>query len=481
VAGKRARGAAAGGFAFVSVLMVVVIIGVTVVFHMLVTEKLHWEVDLSQEKYYTISPQTMEVLDRLDEDVNIYSLYNTGNLDEMIVRQLKQYAAVSDRVHYENIDPTMNPAFIRQFDPEGAGISAGSVIVADESGKNYKVLSVYDLYAIEPVYNIPYALQSEQKITSTINYLETGEIPSVKFLAGQDEDTMSDVSQFVVILRALSYEVSVYDPDVPGSALDPEYDILLVVSPKEDISEDGHDKVRDFLAAGGNAVFLIDRVVLDEASGTNYIVANELKNFTSLLMLYDIKVNNDYIIGGDSDKIINKPTALIPELYEHETVTSSILASGKTPVLTDVASLSLSGDGSHSAPLIVTDQNTWAKNLTSAGSIDIKEQEGDEKGPFTVAALGENMNSNIAVYGTSSFVTQSEITRSANRDLIVNTVNSLKKGKDAVNIAPKSLIPGSMELKNDNQKTLMSVIVIVVLPATLFLYGLIVWIRRRNL
>jgi ABC-type uncharacterized transport system involved in gliding motility auxiliary subunit len=465
-----------------AVLIVIVVTAVVLLLNVVTAvleDKKNLRADLSQGQYYTITDQTRQVLDTLDRDVYIYTLYATDNVDDMIFQLLKTYEAASPRVHVENIDPALNPSFTQPFDPEDNGVSTGSVIVTDASGQNYRVLTVYELYAIESTTGIPIALQAEQRFTSTINYLMTGEIPSVQLMTGHDETPAAELSGLLSALRGLNYRIGQYDPSVSAYELDTEYDILLVVSPKEDLTDGEYRKIRTFLDNGGNAAFLLDYVVLDEATNTNYILADELDNFNSLLMLYDIRINRDYIIGGNHDMILGKPTAHIPVMYAHETITKDIIGAGKTPVLSDVSGLTLSGSGENSATLMETDPNTWAKDFS--GAIRIEKEESDKEGPFTVAAVGMMGESNIVVYGTSSFVTATEIQRSANRDLAVNTVNSLKKRGDAVNIAAKSLIPGFIELQSESQKTLLTGVVLVILPAMVFIFGLVTWLRRKKL
>ena len=479
-AGENSNARKDGRQAFVAGIIAVVVIAVLVIAVVFVLEnRFNLRADLSYERYYSISEQTEAVLADLEGDIDIFTLYTTDNTDERVDELLRAYAAASPYVHVRNVDPVYEPTFTQQFDPEGNGISTGSVIIRDSLTGQYRTLTVYDLYAIDPVYSLLYAMQAEQKITSTINYFMTGEMTGVKILTGHDEMTPPEMDTLTGILRSMNYIVSTYDAAVTSQPLDPEYDILLVASPKKDLADSEYKTLKAFLEAGGNAAFLMDRVILDEASGTNYIVADPLDNFNSLLMMYDIRLDNDYIIGNNPDKTVGKPTAHIPDMYLHESITKDIMSSGKTPVLTDVSSLTLSGGGSRSGILMQTGQDTWAKKLGGA-SVTIDKESGDETGPFTVAAVASMGSSNVAVYGTSSFITNTEISRSANRDLIMNTVNSLKKRGDAINIPAKSLVPGLMEVKNESQKNLLSATVILIIPGIIFVFGFITWRARKR-
>ena len=469
-----------GRQAFILGIIAVVAIAVLAIAVVSVLEdRFNLRADLSYERYYSISEQTMAVLDDLEYDIDIFTLYSTDNTDERIGELLRAYAAASPRVNVRNVDPVYEPTFTQQFDPEGNGISTGSVIISNRAAKQYRILTVYDLYVIDPSYAMVYAMQAEQKITSTINYFMTGELSSVRVLTGHDEMMPWEMETLIGILQNLNYIVSGYDSGVTAQPLEPEYDILLVASPKKDLSDPEYQDLKAFLEAGGNAVFLMDRVVLDEATGTNYIVWDPLDNFNSLLMMYDVRLNSDYIIGNNPDKIVGKPTAHVPDMFMQESITKDIINSGKAPILTDVSSLTLSGGGSRSGILLQTDANTWAKQLEN-NTVTIDKEPGDETGPFTVAAVASMGSSNVAIYGTSSFITNTEISRSANRDLIVNTVNSLKKRGDAINIPSKSLIPGQIEIQNDSQKNLLLITVLLILPGIIFVFGFVTWRMRKR-
>ncbi len=458
-------------------LMIAAVVLLNVVLS-LVEQRQNLKLDFSKEKYFTLSQQSLDVIDALSGEVDIYTLYATGNEDENIAGLLSSYGAASEKIFVQNIDPNLNPAFVQQYDPEGKGIGTGSVIVSRRGATNYKVLSVYDLYWIDTASAIPIAIQAEQRITSILNYFETGQIPSIKLLAGHNETSMDELADLLTSLKALNYDISAYEPSISNDILDPQFDTLMVISPKEDLNEAEYEKIKAFLDAGGNAVFMIDSVVLDENTNTNYIVADPLERFRSLLMLYDITVNQDLIVGGDPNKVVGKVTALIPEMYPH-IITDSIIQSGRTPVLTDVSSITLTGDNTISGPLLQTDANTWAKEISKA--VEIAQKPEDPTGPFIIAAIAQRDASKIAVYGTSSFVTATEIQRSANRSLIVNTIASLQEQGTGISIAPKSLLPGMMELQNNTQQNILIALVLVVLPLAVIVIGIVVWVKRKRL
>lgn len=471
-------------FRMISLITLAVVLLLTIGLNITVQmlgERYNLEMDLSKEKYYSISDQTIEVLNNLEEDVYIYSLYRTGNIDETIYKLSSNYAASSPYVHYKNIDPTLEPGFTQKYDPSAKGISEGSMIVTNKDASLYKVLTVFDLYRIDTATMTAWAILAEQRITSAINFLKTGIAPSIKLLSGHEEYTLNQLGELAVTLQGNGYDVQTYDYMTAGKPLDPMLDTLLVVSPKIDLQTDEYEMIRSFLSQGGRAVFLLDYVVMDAASGMYMTVRDHLDNFNALLMMYNVQINRDYILGGSSDRILNRPGALIPDMYGH-IITDSMIEQGRPPVLSDASSLTISGQEPASAILLQTDVNTWAKDIDVEGSMQIDKKPGDKEGPFVIAAIGEIGDSRIAVFGTSSFVQSgTEFGRSSNRDLIINTINSLARTGTDINISAKLMVSGSITLSSEAQKTMLLVIVVAVIPLGVLIFGLVVWLRRRRM
>ncbi len=460
------------------VVLILIVLGLNVLVNAL-DNKFNLHVDLSEQKYYTIGDTTKSVLDSLSQDIYIYSLYVTGSEDAKVTELMRTYEAYSGKIHYENIDPSLNPAFTTKYDPEGAGISTGSLIVSNAAGDIYKVYTVYELYAIDATTYSVWAFQAEARVSTAIVYIETGTAYTIKLLSGHGEYAMSDLNEFVVSLNAMNYEIEQYDSTVSSEPLDPKLDLLMVISPAVDLTTPEYERIKEFLDAGGNAVFLMDYVIFDSATGYTKIILDPLSNFNSLLMMYDLKLNNDYIIGGNSDKLVGRVTAHIPDMYSHS-ITEDIIDAGKTPLLSDCSSITITNDEAKAGPLMQTDANSWAKAVST--SMSANKEDTDKTGPFVIAAVAQYGESRIALFGTSSFVLSNEtgLQRSANEDLIVNTVNVLAGQTASLNITPKSLITGAMEFDNDAQSVLLEILVLAVIPAAILAFGFTVWIKRKR-
>jgi ABC-type uncharacterized transport system involved in gliding motility auxiliary subunit len=461
------------------VVLVLVVLGLNVLVSVL-DNKLNLHVDMSEQQFYSITDMTKQILNGLDQDVYVYTLYNTGNEDTRVTELMRSYAAYSDRFHYENVDLTTNPGFTTAFDPEGKGISSSSMIVTDSSYTLYKVFTVFELYSIDATGTYVYGFNAESRVSSAIVYIQTGVTYTIKLLSGHSEFTKDDLSELVVALNGLNYEVGTYDSTISTETLDPKYDLLMVVSPAEDLSDTEYENIKKFLESGGNAIFMMDYVLFDSTTGYTQIILDNLDNFNSLLMTYGLSVNKDYIIGGDSSKLYKRVTGLVPTMYSHS-ITDPLTDNNLVPVLMDCSSITIaSGDNVKAGVLLETDDNTWAKAVSTTMAADY--EDGDATGPFVIGAVAQNGDSKIALYSSSSFVLSDAdgIERTANEGLIMNTVNTLAENTNNLSIPSKSMLMGSMEFKSSAQSLILELLVVAVIPVAIIAVGFVIWFRRRR-
>ena len=85
----------------------------------LLAEQVPVKIDLTENRMFTLSEQTRQILDRLEQDVIIYGAAEPGKEDRMVDEVVQRYSRRSPRASVEYLDPYRQPAFIRQFDPEG--------------------------------------------------------------------------------------------------------------------------------------------------------------------------------------------------------------------------------------------------------------------------------------------------------------------------------------------------------------------------
>ncbi len=446
----------------------------------LLENRFNLRADLSQYQVYSLTQESQNVLDSLSQPVTVYSLYTPSSEDSLTKELLNKYDAYSPNIKYENVDPLKNPAFAQAFDPDKAGIAVNSIIVTDAARRRYKVISPDQLYIIDGSTGSVLGTMAEQYITSAVNYIETGVVKSAKVLTGHDE---AQPASYLTLLNALSsrgYELESYNSMTAARILDPKNDTLFVISPKSDLSDDEYADIHDFLTAGGKAFIIMQNLSVNSETGDVKVLTDKFPNFSALLLEYDMSINKDIIIGQDETRYYQQVTSLVPDIQAHE-ITQPIIQAGGNVVMSINSSISVPqvpGDVTVT-PLLVTDPSCYAKPLENMTTV---EKEADDKqGAFVIAALAEKGDSKIALFTSEAFFTDAAIETANNYELAVNTLSYLGEQKNSITIQPKQIRGDLLQIRNQLQKNVLSVLVIAVLPIAVIIAGIFVWRKRRRL
>lgn len=456
-------------------LLTIIVVALLIIINLLV-EQAPVKIDLTENRLYTLSGQTLQILDRLEQDVLIYGVAEPGKENLLVDEIVRRYSRRTPRISVEYLDPYRQPGFIKQFDPEGKGIREGSYIVV--SGEKYRVIDHLELFNVN--YKNPFqpeatGLVAEERFTSAVMYVTAEKNPKVYALTGHGEEELP----FSVRerLRHENYELKELTL-VAREELPEDLDLLLVFSPKRDLTTEEEDKIRDFLSAEGRALFILDWY------------AAELPNFQSLLRSYGLKQQPVVVVEGNSDHHAGNPVWLLPEMEEHEILTP--LVNERMPVLFPIAQalevLEVRRRSLEFTPLLTSSSRAWAKVNLNPTTLD--KEPGDLEGPFTIAmvivdkewteATGEQ-ESRLVVAANSHFLAPQFLMQvPGNLNFVMNSLNWLSEREEIISIQPRSLIHLSLRMSGW-QKLLYSGIVVIIIPLAALGAGVMVWLRRRHL
>ena len=78
--------------------------------------------DLTSGRVYSIGPETLKVLEGVDEPVDITWFYDVRNKSMVdALGLLRQYQAANDNIRVQGVDPTLQPAEARRLGVQFAG------------------------------------------------------------------------------------------------------------------------------------------------------------------------------------------------------------------------------------------------------------------------------------------------------------------------------------------------------------------------
>jgi ABC-type uncharacterized transport system involved in gliding motility auxiliary subunit len=462
-----------GGYATITTAIVVAALIVL----NLIVDKLDIKFDLSQNKLFSISEQTTKILTDLNSDIKIISLTGSAKSNVVVDELLDKYKQKSNKIDVEYVDPVLHPNYAQDYAKNGEQIQEQSLIVV--SGNKSKVIAPNDLYSTSqnPLNNSQnQSLVAEQKITSAILYVTADKIPVVYNLQGHDEATLT--TEISSGLQNENYELQTLDLTTSDWNTKTG-DVLLINSPKRDLSELELNKIKDYMSKGGRIIYLRDGVEAD------------MKNFNALIAAYGVKVDNPLVVEGDTQYTLSKNKLfLVPQKGDHEIVKP--LTASKVQVITPYAQGIKEVDVKKSSikiePLLTTSSKAYGKVNTKATTLE--KEAGDVDGPFNVAvAITDEVNSadktknpKMVLVSTSVITDSTMISYSAqgNLDFVMNSLGWLSEKEEGISIRAKSLNQESIQITAAQALT-VSGIVVVVIPAAIAICGIVICLRRKHL
>lgn len=458
-----------GGYAtLIFLLMLVILIAVN-----LVAEQLPFKFDLSENKLFSLSKQTAKVMKKVKDEVTIYALYAAGKENKSIIEVLKKYQELSPKVTVKTLDPNKNPGFVKKFSEDGDTPGEGSLIIVSE--KFHKVIPGYNLFNYytdeQTMQQEIVSLAIEQQVTNGILYVTTGKSAAVIYqVQGHGEDSLPyDLERQLQNENFALKELPLATQPIPKDTA-----VLMVYAPKQDFTADETEKLRQYLANQGRAIFLID------------YIDQKLTNLNSILNSYGVNLEQQLVVEGDPNHHVGNPLLILPQYNSHPILKS--VSSNQMPVLIPVTqSLKLAELRKQSLkiePLLITTEKAWAKK--DSASLRQAKSAGDPQGPFTLAvAITDGSetqpNSKLVVVANAQFInTQYSAQVPGNVSFLTSSLNWLQDQKENLSIQPKSLLSYRVRL-NATQTILYSALVILVIPLGILIAGLMVWLRRRHL
>lgn len=323
--------------AFHNIKLAVFLFGGIFVLSNIIGIKIPGRIDLTEEKIYTLSDATREIVGDLQDIVNI-SLYASDKLPAQlqpvlretkdILQDYQNFSKGNIRVSYKN--PSGDSALAKEAASFGIGPVRFNVISEEQFQVNEGYLGLAVTYggkneSIPFVENIN---DLEYQLTSFIRGLTVENKNKVGFVSGHGEKMLESdyralqqelTKQFEVVPVAASSEeesaatnkvsnAKAKDTIAPINKITIPSDVklLVVAGPTQDFSAEEKKAVADFIRAGGSVFFLVDGATI---SPTDMSVTVNEKNLADFIkeetgvevkkdLVYDLKSNEIVSFGG---------------------------------------------------------------------------------------------------------------------------------------------------------------------------------------
>jgi ABC-type uncharacterized transport system involved in gliding motility auxiliary subunit len=471
----RHRQARYGALAGVGVL---VVLGILVAVNYLsVRRNTRW--DLTANKQYSLSDQTVKLLQGLTAPVKFYVFDQETNFDRFRPR-LDSYAYSSKQVEVEYVDADRRPVQTKQYNVEAYG-----TVVLEYMGRTERVTS-----------------DSEQDLTNALIKLLNPSQRKVYFLSGHGEKDPSNSERggYSSISDALKRDNYQFDKlilaqqELPADAT-----LIVIAGPRTDLLPGEADMLKAYLAKGGHLLVMIDPPENDGAP---------TPVLEGILKEWSIVAGNDVVVDASGVGQLLGTDASVPVAakYSSHPITNGFSVLTAYPLARSITAETGGPSGRSPQTIIETSPRSWAetnvKELRASGKVEMDEKSGDKPGPISIGvavsapvaappaadaskekkpAEGEDApkpETRMVVVGDSDFATNAALGIQGNRDIFMNSVNWLAQQENLIAIRPRDAADRRITL-TATAATGMFWISIVLIPAIVLGTGVFTWWRRR--
>ncbi len=463
-----------GGYA--SVMTAIVVVAVIII--NLIVSSFNIKFDLTKNGLYTLSDDTVTLVENLKEDVNIYSLYADGEELTMVTEVLDRYASLSKHIKVTNVDPYTDPAFASRYTKNGQQPTVGDLIV--ETSENFSVIpqdQITDI-GVDSTSQTAYikGLKVESVLTGTIRQLTNGAAETVYELTGHGETALGDG-----LKQEMTYSgFTVESLDLIKTQTIPEdCEILVINGLTTDLSQNEASQIKSFLENGGKAFISLT------------IKAQETPNFNSLLAYYGIADSGRIVVEGSANYAINNnPLYILPQLNSDSKVCESLVNAGTNvfaPAALQIDRLDTNRSTVDIETLASSSQYSYSKSIYDMNSSSVQQTEDDPTGPLDVVVSITDVDNNGTENGTKLVVSgttmllEDDINSMVNGGNFAFVMNSFDFLNGTESTGRSKSISADEYLNLTQSKGIIIVIVsVIIIPLAILLAGLTVFIRRKN-
>lgn len=404
-----------------------------------IAQSVSLRVDLTGSSQFTLSPQTREALQELDEPVEAIAVLTRrtpANVSAHALSLLSEYRAHTENLSVREIDPLLSPDQARAHGVTQAEAAAGAVIFVGAGGR-------------KTVYGDQISQEAEQAFTSALLQASGTRQKKVYFTLGHGEaDTMaaygSAASALAENLFSPQRIVLAERDRVPEDAA-----VLVMVGPRQPLGEHDRALIEDYVNAGGRLLLLLD--------------PDTPETFAQMLSGWWLETGQETIVDPGAYAVPDQTDLLV----------SASRNAFRLPALHFPGAISLRPRLDFPDDVSIAGLAWTSDAASKTGELPIglllSAESGSQSAPGGLR---------LAVLGDSDFASDSAFADGNNGDLLVSIVRWLAEGTDVVSIRRQAL-PNRRLLLRPEQARFVNISSMALLPLLICIIGAFAWWSRR--
>lgn len=419
--------------------------------------KLPFQFDLTENKAYTLSSQTTEILSKANKAIKAQYFLRGLSKTKHDLDLLSRYKAKSSNflVSQHDLDKERPLA-------ESLGIKElNSLYLSYGEESNAKVKTGV----------IVSGGLSEEKITNALLKLTRVSKPTIYFASGHGEGSIEDKDEAGFSFVKEAFEADgfiVENADLTkASTYSPKHSAIGFLSIQKDLSPLELEQLKLYLSKGGALFVLIE--------------PKRQSNLLDLLSSYGFIIGNDTIVGLEKFTTGSAALGVQPVISKYANH-KSLNNFDKNIVVSAAASIRKKATADQITELAFTDDDTWAEtslNELYSKTPTAKKEANDISGPVSIAAAYDSSLNRMVVVGDLDFSANVNLYQLFNRDFLLNLANWVVGDEEYVSIR-SGTIRKSKKVIGEEEYSNIFLWTGVILPELILLFGICYYTRKHE-
>ena len=296
-----------------------------------IAQYVHGYIDLTEEKRYTLTPATEEVLEKIEDRVSVQVLLNGEfpagfkRLRAETIEMLKEFKSIAPLIEYDFEDPTEGEVEdvnerIRHLAKDG--ITPTKLRLNESNERSERLIYPYAIFRYGSRMQVVNLLEPERPgvpaevtLNNSVALLEYKMADAVQKLFYEDEPVIAistghgELNEFQTKALERMVSKSYYPKRIFLDSvvmIDPAIDILMIAKPLQPFSNKDKFKIDQYIMNGGNVMFFLDKLNarMDSiGANRNYIPKEIETGLDDLLFKYGARLQSNLVLDLQCTRI----------------------------------------------------------------------------------------------------------------------------------------------------------------------------------
>ena len=420
--------------------------------------------DITQANRNILTQGSVNVLKQMKEPINI-TVFATkddassgDNFRKGMMDFVARYQREKKNITLTFINPSQEPKLAQE-----AGIKSDGEVIVEYQKRSEHITP--------PI--------AEQDMTNLLVRLSRTNQQAVMYLDGHGERNLlgiknHDIGEFGKQLELKGFKFA--NPDLTIAPAVPSNGAMLVIaSPQVDVSEVEAKKIKAYLEAGGNLLWLLDD--------------NNLRGLEEVAEYLGLQVSPGIALDMASAQYGADARVAFASLYGEHPITTNFMLRTLFPEAHEVTAKGTDENGWKVNNLVEVAPNGWlsSKKLAKDEKPVFNEAK-DKRGPINIGVALERVygkkGQRVVIMGNANFLSNTFITNGGNLDLGVNMINWLAGDDKLITIQPMPLKDINVTIPDTNSARIVAWTVFhgfqYFIPLGFMIAGIYFWWKRRR-